>query len=421
MVLIRRILTILAIVTAYHAMALTDTVTAIFDDHFRTLQVAVDNAQLGYPPLISLNGRDQITISWDELADDRSWLRYSIIHCNADWQPSSLVDSEVLDGFNEGDVDDWAYSRSTAIPFVHYSITLPNEQFRFKVSGNYLLRVYRDDDPDTILLQARFMVTEDTADVSGDLAVATDIDYRSRHQQLSVSVEVSDQAHVEDIFNDLIVKIGQNGRTDNEVTLRQPLRAMGSKAIYEHQPALIFPAGNNYRRFETVSTTTPTIGVEIVEYNDPYYHAQLTTDQPRPTDQYLYDLNLHGNYVVRTRDYDNSDTDADYIVTHFSLDMPRLPGGAMIMIDGDLVNRTFSPEAMMVWNQATSRYERALLLKQGAYSYQYLVVEPGAQSGTTATIEGDHYQTRNRYVVRVYHRRRGERYDRLIGATIVAN
>ena len=70
----------------------------------------------------------------------------------------------------------------------------------------------------------------------------------------------------------------------------------------------------------------------------------------------------------------------------------------------------------MQYNHATGRYERAMLLKQGAYNYQYLVVPPGARRGYTAQVEGDKYQTVNRYDVRVYTRRRGERYDRLIGS-----
>ena len=110
----------------------------------------------------------------------------------------------------------------------------------------------------------------------------------------------------------------------------------------------------------------------------------------------------------------NSDVEADYGVVHFSLDYPETPG-AMIFIDGDMTQRRFDSNARMTYNPATGLYERAMLLKQGAYNYQYLIVPPGARRGFTSGIEGDKYQTVNEYTVRVYHRRRGERYDRLIG------
>ena len=87
----------------------------------------------------------------------------------------------------------------------------------------------------------------------------------------------------------------------------------------------------------------------------------------------------------------------------------------MIFLDGDFTLRRFDDNARMFFNPATGLYERAMLLKQGSYNYQYLIVPPGEKRGFTGPIEGDKYQTMNEYNVRVYHRRRGERYDRLIG------
>ena len=92
----------------------------------------------------------------------------------------------------------------------------------------------------------------------------------------------------------------------------------------------------------------------------------------------------------------------------------------MIFIDGDMVNRRFDPESLMVYNRATSRYERTMLLKQGAYNYQYLVVPAGANRGSTAGIEGNDYRTVNEYTIKVYTRRPTDRYDRLIGVSRIS-
>lgn len=410
-----RLVAIISILWAIAAhSAPVDTMTGILDEKFRSLLVRVDGSPLA-PPIITLNTDDRIIISFDEIADERSYLRYQLVHCNANWQPSGLVESEYLDGFNVGNIDFWDYSRMTTVNYIHYEIALPNPDMRFTVSGNYLLQVYNEDNPDKILLQARFMVSEATAKVSGDVLSVTDIDYNDTHQQVSVAVETTN-ARVEDPFNDLMVYVGQNGRCDNEVMVRQPLRLSGKTAIYEHLRPLIFDAGNEYRRMETVSKTYPGMGVESVEYFDPYYHATLRTDLPRSDDRYNYDQTQHGRFFIREYNSDRSDLEADYMVTHFSLEMPELPG-AMVFIDGDLTGRRFDPGSIMTYNRATGRYEKSLLLKQGAYNYQYLVVEPGAKSGSTAPVEGNFHQTGNEYTIKVYHRRRGERYDRLIGAT----
>ena len=70
------------------------------------------------------------------------------------------------------------------------------------------------------------------------------------------------------------------------------------------------------------------------------------------------------------------------------------------------------------YNRATGRYEKRLLLKQGAYNYQYLAVADGQHIGLTSAIEGDKYPTVNEYTVRVYYRPRGSRYDRLAGVKV---
>lgn len=390
----------------------TDTMTGVFSEYIRSLQVRVDGDDLA-APIIVMGTDDVIRIDFDQLAEDRKYLRYSLTHCNANWQPSGLVDSEFLDGFNEGTIDNYDFSRATTVHYVHYSLTIPNQDVAPTISGNYLLKIYNEEDPETTLLQCRFMVCEGTAPVAVGAASQTDIDYNKTHQQLSISVD-TERAGVEDPFNDLIVVAGQNGRLDSEIAIHQPLKMLGKRAVFEHQMPLIFDAGNEYRRFEIVSDTYPGMGVDHIEYHQPYYHYVLDEDGSRTDEPYVYDQTQAGRYIVRRSGATDSDVDADYGVVHFTLDYPYDPR-VMIFIDGDMTLRRFDDNARMQYNPNTGKYERALLLKQGLYNYQYLIVPQDARRGYTNAIEGDKYQTVNRYDVRVYHRRRGERYDRLIG------
>ena len=55
------------------------------------------------------------------------------------------------------------------------------------------------------------------------------------------------------------------------------------------------------------------------------------------------------------------------------------------------------------------------MMKQGAYNDQYLDGTPGRTGGGPAQEEGNFYETENEYLILVYHRPFGERYDRLIG------
>lgn len=412
MAAIKRLTVMAMLASALTAPAVEDTMTGIFSERIRSLQVHIDGDPFGLPVVV-LGDAGRILIEFDQLSDDREFFRYSLTHCNANWQPSGLTESEYLDGFNEGVIEDYAFSEATTVHYVHYSLTIPNEQVMPTISGNYLLKIYPESNPDSTYLQCRFMVSEQTAPVSVDVTDQTDVDYRKSHQQVSVAVD-TERAEVEDPFNDMLIVVGQNGRLDNEKAFRQPLRMSGTTAIFEHRPELVFEAGNEYRRFETVSDYYPGMGVERIEYFEPYYHYTLFPDVARDGMPYAYDSTQGGRYFVRCSGADDSNVEADYGVVHFSLEIPELPG-TMIFMDGDFTQRRFDANSQMQYNHATGRYERAMLLKQGSYNYQYLAVPPGARRGYTSEIEGDMYQTSNQYFVRVYHRRRGERYDRLIG------
>lgn len=388
----------------------SDTRQHIYHPAFKSLQVEVEGRRM-MPPVISLNSDDRILISFDEIADERRYMRYELIHCDASWRPEGLVDSEFLDGFNQGDIDDFDYSRATTVHYVNYRIAIPNAQMRPLISGNYLVRVYPEDDPETTLLTARFSISEDSMTISGDVSSRTDIDTNDSHQQLAVIVDAGD-APIDDIYSDIRLVIEQNGRNDNSIAITRPLRAVGKKAIFEHLRPLIFNAGNEYRRMEIVSVNYPGMHVESIDRIEPYYHFTLTTDTPRKNEMYLYDQTQYGRFTIREYDSDRSDTEADYALVDFTLDIDELHGFD-VYIDGDFTQRSFDDSSKMSYNRTTGRYEKRLLLKQGAYNYQYLAVAQGQNTGLTSAIEGDKYPTVNEYVVRAYYRPRGTRYDRL--------
>lgn len=393
-----------------------DTMTGAFDGQFKTLRISQNDNPIGFPMMV-LGSDDFIEFSFDELAEDRSYLRYRVIHCNADWKPSDLVESEYLDGFNFGDVENYSFSRATTVHYVHYSITLPNNQINITHSGNYLLQVYREDNPDEILVQFRFYVSEQNVMLSGGITTVTDVDYNAAHQQLSLEIDCS-HAPVESLFSDLKVIILQNNRTDNQIMLTHPMRVKGRTAVYEHQPQLIFEGGNEYRRFETVSTSFPSIGVNDITYTYPYYHFNLFPDGTRAYSQYLYDQTINGRFFIRESNSVNSDTEADYAVVHFSLDAPYIPNRD-IFIEGDITNRRLDSSSMMNYNSETGKYEKIMLLKQGQYNYLYLSRKNNSDKLETAPLEGNFYQTVNQYSILTYTRPRGERADRLIGYSVI--
>lgn len=398
------------------ASAADATSQAILHPAFKSLQVRVNGQQISVPVIV-LDSSDRIEIVFDELADERRYMRYELIHCDSQWRPDNLVDSEFLDGFNIADVEDYDFSRATLMHYVNYRITLPNSQMHFTASGNYVVRVYPEDDPDETILRARFSVSEAVMAVDGNVTSRTDIDTNASHQQLELTVD-SREWPVDNLYDDLTVVITRNGDAQSDVTVAHPLRVQGTKAVYEHLRPLIYNAGNEFRRFEIVSTLYPGRGVASIDYIDPLYHFTLAADEPRSYDRYRYDETQHGRFFIREYGSADSDTEADYAIVHFSLAMPELKD-TDIYVDGDMTGHRLDPSTHMIYNPATGCYELSLLLKQGAYNYQYVSRRAGESAASPSRIEGDFHETSNEYLIKVFHRPRGARYDRLLGATVV--
>lgn len=411
---IRNLLYFICLFVAINSLAQgRDTRVKIVDSNVRSLKVApVSNAYM--PPVIVMGTGDKIVVEFDYMDYDEHYLRYSVTHCNADWQPSALVESEYVDGFNQGDITDYGHSQATFVQYCHYSFELPNDEFVITKSGNYLLSVYEQDDPDKVLFQSRFSVCERLVDVMATATSNTDIDYNNEHQQVAIELSYK-QGVIKDPYNELTLIVGQNTRSDNERVITRPMMVGMNKITYDHNPKLIFPAGNEYRRMEMVNINTVNMGIHKIAYFEPYYHATVYTDEPRANSMYIYDQTQHGHFTIRNAETDYSATEADYIVTHFTLDTGGPLAGGHIVLDGEFLQGMPASAAVMRYDASTGCYVNDLMLKQGAYNYQYLWVPDGSGVGLTNKIEGDKYQTINQYWVKVYDRPMGERYDRMVG------
>ena len=386
----------------------------IFSNSIHTIKISPVN-NIYFPPIWVMGQDDNpLVFSFDDISEDRKYLRYSIIHCNKDWRPSQLQESEYTNSFNYADIEDIEFSANTFTHYVHYRFSLPNDDIKIFRSGNYIVKVYEQDNPDGVLFQSRFYVCENAVMVTPTVSSRTEIDYNEHHQQLTVTLSDNSKI-ITDPYNNLQLRVSQNSREDNEVTIDKPLLVSGNKITFDHNRNLIFPAGNEFRRIETVAIHSPSMGVISMQYYEPFYHALLRTDALRCAEPYHYDSTQHGYFTIRNWESGHSDVEADYVVTHFTLDTDGPLSNGDIYIDGEFTGHTFSPSNRLRYDASTGLYTIELLLKQGAYNYQYLWLPKGATVGQTAKIEGDKFQTVNEYLVKAYLRNPGDRYDRLIG------
>ena len=362
--------------------------------------------------VVRLGTDDRLRINFDIMGEDREYLRYRLVHCNADWQPSRLLEPEYLDGFNESEVEDYGYSSNTYAHYVNYNIEIPNPEMKPLVSGNYLLQVYPEDAPGDILFQTGFYVTENAVSLSACATSRTDYGFNTEYQQVEAEADVAGAGMINP-WQDLILNVVQNNVPQTLKTTVRPLRVEGERVYYAHDPSLIFPAGNEYRRFETVRADYPGMNVDSVGFNGRLHQAWLTPDLPRCGKGYVYDHTSHGRFKIDEYNSTDPDLGADYIVTRFTLTMPEFRGRE-VYVDGGFNSGLYDRRNLMRYDEAESAYTAEIPLKQGSYNYRYVVVENGGDPNATP-LEGNHYETANEYLVMLYLRLPGSRADRLIG------
>lgn len=376
-----------------------------------------NSASFMAPPLLRLGTDDMLLLNFDVIGDDSEYLRARLVHCNADWEPSRLLPSEVVDGFNETEISDFAFSSNTFIHYVNYNLPIPSPGIEPLVSGNYIIQVYPEDDPDETILQVPFYVTENISPLSAAITTRTDRGVNDGWQQLEISADLSSTGSVNP-YQDLILTIRQNTDLTQTRTLTHPFRTEGSKVIFAHDNALIFPAGNEYRRFETVRTDYPGMHVDSVALSQTNWQAWLSSDTPRTSSQYSYDRTQHGRYKINEYNSTEPDLSADYVTVHFSLDSPPVPGKE-IYLDGEFALGIPEWQRKMTYDNEQQRYSASIPLKQGSYNYRYIAGDSPEKSSPSC-IEGDFHETQNEYLINLYLRLPSSRADRLIATLLIS-
>lgn len=383
--------------------------TRIFDPSVKTLQAVVDDDWLS-PLVMTLNGDNIMAIGFDQLSHDYHRYTYRIEHCEYDWSTSSeIFESDFLEGFNDNPIDDYEKSINTNILYTHYSLEIPNDRCRLKMSGNYRL-IISDEDSDEKVAEVEFMVVDPQVNISMSMTTNTDIDINKEHQQVSVSLDYSN-LNVNNPSEQLKLVVMQNGCEETARRGIAPNLVSHDQLTWEHNRQLIFPAGNEYRKFEILDVTHPTMGIDRIEWDGHDYQVYPFEDSPRKN--YLTDVSANGYALVRNSDNTEIDYTCEYAYVHYCLVTP-LPFQGTVYVDGHWTTDSNRKTYAMDYDQEAGCYRATILQKQGYYSYRYMVSQLDG-SLLLAPTEGNFYETENDYQAYVYCRATGERTWSLVG------
>lgn len=355
-------------------------------------------------------GRPEVlTLDFDILDGQSEALYYSFTHCDAQWEPSDLMEMEYVDGLNKiYGQDTNRPSLNTTIPFMHYTLAIDTSPLR--KSGNYLVEV-RNAADDHLVVREPIWVSEDLCGVG------------SRVEKLGASQEVSlcvrwTSHGLSSPETQLTVCAWQNKRLDDMRHATGPTFVRPDEIVYHKLPEMRFCGGTEWRWLDTRSIRLPGLSDAGVEFVSGAYHFTAVADAPAK--DYSYREDFDGGQWIETRDRRDNDAQvaADYAFAHltFQPDDPAILSTHDVHVIGDATGWEPAAANRMTPDHDDMSLNGQALVKQGLHNYLY-VARPKRgrrQSPQMTETEGCFGETENDYHIAVYVRRPGDTYDRLV-------
>lgn len=360
-------------------------------------------------PAVTQLGQPDLILEFDDLRNDINNYYARIIHCQYDWIPSSLRDLDFMTDYNEFNVNDYAYSSNTNIPYVHYKFQLP----RVKLPGNYLLIVYRDGKQDDLILSHRFMVFDPRASLAQDNLTSGALTLRSTNQQLNFTINYRG-IEILNPLETIHVVIRQNQRWDNAKYdvepsfVREDIQQLEYRLFADDK---YFSAGNEFRFADFRSINFPGQNTDRIDKSSRPPHLWIQPDYPRGDQVYSQYPDINGQFTIENLDQGNPETASNYIDVTFTLKASKLSEGKVFVL-GAFNQWIKNSSSEMNYDDANGAYFNTALLKQGWYNYQYAVADKQLPPNY---FEGSHFETENLYEVFFYYRPFQPNADMLIG------
>ncbi|MBL7737770.1 MAG: DUF5103 domain-containing protein [Chitinophagaceae bacterium] len=370
-------------------------------------------------PVIKLNGGDQLELHFDDMGGGVKNYYYSYQLCNADWTPSLLQSFDYIRGFQSTRITTYRNSSLVNTRYMHYQAVIPDRSSTPIRSGNYLLKVFLNNDTSQLLFTKRFLVVESKVAVAAQMLSPFNVQLTRTDQRVHVAVStVNSQINVMSP-QDLKLVVLQNNIWPSAAIVNRPTIYRGNYYEY-NDDATTFPAGREWRWVDLRSVRLMSDRVQKIIDTSKQVDVYVKPDGERRGQIYVYYRDLNGVYTIENSDGNNPFWQSEYSYVHFTFVPPARQAypGKDIYLFGELTNYAMDDASRMVFNQDKGVYEGTLFLKQGYYNYSYVSVDakdktPGRFS--FASTEGDFNTTENNYTVLVYYRAFGARADELIG------
>jgi hypothetical protein len=366
-------------------------------------------------PIYTLNSGSQLDLHFDDMDNDYKNYYYTLQLCDYNWNRVNMSPFNYLKGFTQQRITNYRYSSITFSKYTHYQTQLPDRNLMPTLSGNYLLKVFLDGDTSKLVFTKKMLVVENKATIIPQIIQPQNSYTFRTHQKLIFTAKIEGLTAFSPMQQTKVV-ILQNNRWDNAQKDIAPTFLRGNILEYNSENSAIFPAGKEWRWLDLRSFRFQSDRVDTATYTKTTTDVFVKTDVDKSAQRYVYYRDYNGMFLVESFDNINPFWQADYATVHFSFLPPdgNAYVGKDIYLIGQLTNYELNNKTKMVYNAEKKVYETSCYLKQGYYSYSYLLVDKN-NPAEKKQLEGDYWETENTYTILLYYKGFADRSDQLIG------
>jgi hypothetical protein len=367
------------------------------------------------PPILMLDVQEPLALEFDALITENGEpenYEVDIVSCDADWLPNGRMALEYYNGFLPDRIEPGQPSIGTYLPYYHYSYQVPAAGYAFKASGNYLLKVNHRGYPDSLLMQMRLLVVENTAVVNASVAQATRVSDRARRQRVDFSALLPVSGAAMDPLQDVWAVVLRNFCWQNAIMDLRPRFLSGQTLEFIVSPGDEFEGGSEYRLANLVNYPRPAYdsasGLPMLPF------VALKPDKPNLPSKPAMGFDQNGGFAFLGPNHQVVPLHGEYLLTRFSLQAPPTQASLKVYVTGAFCGWNLLPENELSYDPRTMQFGGELLLKQGMYDYCYAVAQPDG-SADFFRVEGSFGQTENTYSILLYFKAPGDIGARIIG------
>ncbi len=387
----------------------------VYMKNIRTVKFNMFGDPVSYP-IIAMNGADKLELNFDDMDGDVKYYYYTLELRNADWSQAQLGYYDYVKGFTQQRINTYRLSSAQISRYTHYQATLPDRNLMPFKSGNYVLKVFLNGDTSQLAFTRRLLVVDNRLGVSAQVQQPFAQQYFRTHHRLLVQVSTKG-IDVRYPQQQVKINILQNFRWDNSITTISPTYIRPDMLEFVNEQEMLFPAMREWRWLNLRSFRLLGDRITSQENTDSSFLLNVKEENPRVSLPYYYFDDLNGMFINETTERINPFWEAEYATVHFSF-VP--PGGIPfrngdLYVFGEITGNGKNEGSRLTFNRETGKYETDIFLKQGYYDYVYALHNGRETAFYTDQTEGNVWETENSYLVLVYYRELGGRYDQLLG------